>query len=584
MNMKKPLKSLFCALMSLVLLAPAAGIVSHGETPMSLYVTADWHNRPPSMLVPIEDNNNLPGDPIYRHTNNQGQLTYECAAVFDEMLDIFEASDSHFLLIAGDLTDDGYLPEHLSIAEKLRSFEQRTGKQIFIIDGNHDIRASVSEKSINLEQFKNIYDDFGYAQALAVDTQSASYTAELSGEYRLIAIDSCEEHGKDTGAVNPARMTWIKAQADQAKADGKKLVCMMHHSLLEHFKNEIVAAGNLLIKDYRNVASSFADWGIQYVFTGHMHASDITSAVSDRGNKIYDIETSCLISSPNHYRRVTFTGTSTQIETFGITKIDTGLLPPGYNTEQLSLIQSDFPAYSRGYFKAGMNKFINDYMGSPGSIARALGIGKDTQEYLALSVVMDNLGAALNLPLYDRGQTAAVDSVEEIAAIAGKTLENSDYTHLPELVGTILLVHYDGDENMAFDSPEIRLFTGAFKAALVYSLVNIPDDLFKVLLQSQGMPMPTADPAIGAYTPAAKLIYAGGAVDYFFGAVLKPLIMGFIQDSYSPGDLNVALEPYGQAGEPGSHPAPVNDLAFIADMLRRIITDLLEAMRLLFVL
>jgi len=57
--------------------------------------------------------------------------------------------------------------------------------------------------------------------------------------------------------------------------------------------------------------------------------------------------------------------------------------------------------------------------------------------------------------------------------------------------------------------------------------------------------------------------------------------LGFIEDSYSPGDLNETFEPYGQTGEPGSHPAPVNDLAFIADVLRRILTDFFEAMRLL---
>lgn len=579
--MKKTLKSLLCAILCLALLMPATRIISSGKAPLSVFVTADWHNRPQSMLVPIQENNNLPGDPLYRHTNSQGQLTYECGAIYDEMLKIFEASDSQFMLIAGDLTDDGYLQEHLTLAARLKSFEQRTGKQIFVINGNHDIRGSVSEKSINLEQFKNIYSDFGYSQALDVDGQSASYTAELAGDYRLIAVDSCEEHGKDTGALSAQRLAWVKTQADRARADGKRLVCIFHHSLLEHFKNEIVAAGNLLIKDYRNVASSFADWGIQYVFTGHMHATDITSAVSGNGNKIYDIETSCLISSPNHYRRVTFTGDATKIETFGISRIDTGLLPEGYTPQQLSLIQNDFPAYSRGYFKAGMNKFINDYMGSPGSIARALGIEKGTPEYLALAAVMNNFGAALNLPLYDVGHTAAVDSVEEIAAIAGKTLEASGYRHLPELVGTVLLVHYGGDEKMVFDSPEIRLFTSAFKAALVYSLVNIPDNLFKTLLQSQGLTVPPGEPAGGSYTAAAKLLYAGKAVDYFFAAVLKPLILGFIEDSYSPGDLNETFEPYGQTGEPGSHPAPVNDLAFIADVLRRILTDFFEAMRLL---
>jgi len=46
---------------------------------------------------------------------------------------------------------------------------KRTGKKIFVINGNHDIRGAVSDRSIFLADFKAIYNDFGYSDALTVD-------------------------------------------------------------------------------------------------------------------------------------------------------------------------------------------------------------------------------------------------------------------------------------------------------------------------------------------------------------------------------------------------------------------------------
>ena len=92
--------------------------------------------------------------------------------------------------------------------------------------------------------------------------------------------------------MTPEVLSWVEEQAAKAKADGQYLVGMMHHSALEHFKNQgVPGGGNLVVENYREISAKFADWGIKTIFTGHVHASDISEAVTDKGSKIYDIET-----------------------------------------------------------------------------------------------------------------------------------------------------------------------------------------------------------------------------------------------------------------------------------------------------
>ena len=46
------------------------------------------------MLEPIGEQQGLPGDPLYWHTNIQGELEYESDAIINELLARFEASPS----------------------------------------------------------------------------------------------------------------------------------------------------------------------------------------------------------------------------------------------------------------------------------------------------------------------------------------------------------------------------------------------------------------------------------------------------------------------------------------------------------
>jgi 3',5'-cyclic AMP phosphodiesterase CpdA len=561
-----------CIMLCAVILVPFAGpAVFSAEAPLSVLVAADCHYKPLSTLPPIGEATGLPGHPLFWHVNIQGQLVYESDAIVNELLARFENGDENFLLLAGDITNNGYLAEHTALSAKLAQFEARTGKSIFVINGNHDVAAAAGETKIDLDGFKTIYADFGYNEALDRHESSASYTAALGRDYRLIAIDSCI-YGDDLGEVTQDTLDWVERQAVKATADGKKLVGMMHHSLLEHFKNQgVPGGGNLLIKDYKAIATKFADLGIQYVFTGHVHANDISSAVTAAGNKIYDIETNALIVYPNTYRRVSFSDTGVRVESKYIDTIDPAYLDDGYTPAQLEMIENDFPSFARGFLVTSMQRYISEYVGTPRKVARWLNVAQGTPAYGALENVMAVLGDALRLPIYDRAGTAAIDSLEEIAALAGERIEPGAFEQVSDIVGLLAARHYCGDENTPYDSPEIQIFIQCFKAALVYAFVNIPPAAVAFLLEEIGVSAPLPAPGSSAYSGLTRLIFARTAATHVISTILKPLLESFTVDSFAPGDINVTLEAYGAGNGEAGALVPVNTLQTVTDLARRLI-------------
>ncbi len=121
-----------------------------------------------------------------------------------------------YLILPGDLTFDGEKPSHQKLADMFRDFENETGIEVFVINGNHDVNSygassytAVPGRRITArdrpdlllttpQDFKSIYADFGYNQRTVCMSPKAAtargcshISVSLPGGYRLIAIDGC---------------------------------------------------------------------------------------------------------------------------------------------------------------------------------------------------------------------------------------------------------------------------------------------------------------------------------------------------------------------------------------------------------
>jgi len=531
------MKKILCVIMTLLIVFGSVSVAMAKEAEkLKITVTTDTHlqavegNPLPAMTdETTEFTDGMIDKDLYYYAAQQGQMNYESKAVIKSMLKNFENSDSSYLLIAGDLTN-GKRASHLEMAELLKECKERCGKKIFVIVGNHDCAKESSEDRINLAEFKEIYADFGFNDALVKSDFSASYTADLNDEYRLIAIDSCV-YGEDEGEIDKNELEWIQQQAAKAKEDGKKIVAMMHHSVLPHFYVQP------MIDNYSSIAEKFSDCGINFVLTGHIHANDISSAETKNGKTLYDVQTGSLIVSPNAYREIEMSGNKFDIKAKYVTEVDTNDLPEGYNESQIERIKTDFIGYSEDIFSSGICRWLNRYIGSAGKIGKTLKLEKGSFGYNLLDGILKNVGNALNTPIYDDGQTPdKLDSIEEIAKKGGVKLPESEYIMPYQLAAKVYSAFYAGDEEKQLENGETDLLFLCLKAVILQTINDLAFKDINALMESIGLN--TEDFAVAF---KAKIYYSDLLATKIAEALIVSLTAGITSDLSDPADLNVTI-------------------------------------------
>lgn len=107
------------------------------------------------------------------------------------------------------------------------------------------------------------------------------------------------------GRIDTSLLPWVEEQVKNAIAKGKTPIGLMHHGLVPHFSKEAELLSEYVVDDWQEMATTLADAGMRYIFTGHMHANDIAEYTSVNGNKIYDLETGSLAAYGSPVRTVT---------------------------------------------------------------------------------------------------------------------------------------------------------------------------------------------------------------------------------------------------------------------------------------
>ncbi|HEX3028537.1 MAG TPA: metallophosphoesterase [Clostridia bacterium] len=297
-------------LQSSVSYATVSSITNAKITSVKIAVFSDPHYFSPDLGVT--------GSKFDSYLSKTQKLIPQSEAILRKTVDSIKASDANIVLIPGDLVKDGEYIDHQVFAGFLQELRS-SGKKVFVIAGNHDINNpaaymySGSKKTrirnTSPADFKKIYNDFGYKEAIAADPNSLSYVVEPVKGLRIIAIDSCRYNnnlGQQTtsGEIQAKTLSWIEVQLKDAKSKGITVFGMMHHGLVQHFSFQSVLYSAFLVKNWQSMADKLADLGLKAVFTGHYHAQDISKYVSKKGNVIFDIETGSLVTYPNPYRMV----------------------------------------------------------------------------------------------------------------------------------------------------------------------------------------------------------------------------------------------------------------------------------------
>ena len=321
-----------------------------GYPQMKFMVFSDPHFYSPSL--------GTEGKAIYDYLENDRKLLMDSPELLETVISAIEKSDADFVLIPGDLTKDGETINHKAFSEFLARIEN-SGKQVFVIPGNHDINNPHSFRytgdskervpSVSPEEFADIYKAYGYGDALQRDKNSLSYVSEPLKDFWLLALDASRYKENPTdgepitaGKFNKETIVWIEKVLEDARSQNKSVMVMMHHGVVEHYEKQKKLYGEYVVDGYKKISKILAQQGVRLVFTGHFHSQDITMKKFRGGDYILDIETGSLVTYPCPYRSVSISGDQNlQVKSSFITSIPS---------------RPVYAEYSRNYNHSGIAK------------------------------------------------------------------------------------------------------------------------------------------------------------------------------------------------------------------------------------
>lgn len=273
-------------------------------------------------------------------------LLNESAEIFVAALEKAAENKPDVLIIPGDMTKNGEVLGTEQVSYLLNEFEKRTGIDVFVISGNHDVYSGAFAfngpngdrqeiEDVTIDQYLDNYSNFGYKdennefnteyfgdnEGEVIDTihPELSYVARPKEGYVILGLNSqlyyTDENGQvqqGNGGFNEDLLSWAEKQIAKAEANGETVIAMTHHGIIAHSVASELSEGSAVVQNYEEVATRLADVGLRYIFTGHMHENDIAEFTTAKGNTLYDIETGSTAGYGSPLRTVEFEKNTTE--------------------------------------------------------------------------------------------------------------------------------------------------------------------------------------------------------------------------------------------------------------------------------
>lgn len=272
-----------------------------------------------------------------------GKVTYYCEELVDAFLAEVTAQKPDALILTGDLSFNGAVESHRALAEKLTAVEA-AGVPVYVLPGNHDVynhyAARFQGDGFDLVEpataadFAEIYGDFGFDEAIARDTDSISYVAQLDGKTRLLMLDT-NTLEKPCG-LSKGTLAWVEQQLATARADGQRVIAAGHQNLYRH----TVFNFGYVIGQNEALAALLRQAGVEVFLSGHLHTQHIMTI-----DGLTEIAGSSLAVTPCQYGRLRLEKGIYNYETQS-TEVGEWAENQGLSDETLL----NFADYARAYF------------------------------------------------------------------------------------------------------------------------------------------------------------------------------------------------------------------------------------------
>lgn len=507
--MKKGLAIAFVALV-LIGLTALTGVaigVAYDAQSIDVMVMSDVHFV--SQKIFTADN--------YAYYEGEDKMEHISEAIFNSAADSVIAAAPKYLLISGDLTERGDRLSHEELAKVLKRIEA-AGVKVFVINGNHDLPTSYSQLSdkIDFNEFKEIYADFGYNEAVSVFYGGLSYSANLGKTHRLIAIDNIGYYYDKLGEVykppmGEAQRHWIEGQIERCKTDKRIPVIMSHIPFKDHFPKAVAEMRDT--ETYLSLANYFADNGAHYAFTGHLHMQDIKKVTSSSGNDFYDIGNPSMIHYPCSYSAVRLNKNGLDVSEVRNDHVDEKYLcdvtPERVKEELKQGLQSYAVKHMRQEIITVVEK-LDTANGRLGGI-----ISKGDNKAKAVAAVVRAAKKAFSSPVYIKDEKDGEISMERVMQSYGVDIPSIDYKTVYEASTVYAASVFSGDDALA-GKPELDMVKYVFYYIMYY--VDASKDEFAAI-----------NPSVPINIDMQKLVTTGKLECYDSGIV--PFVLSLLGDS-----------------------------------------------------
>lgn len=299
---------------------PSAGEAEDATGPVSFWVATDTHYLDKA----LHD-----GGAAFQSyvTGGDGKMLPYSDELMEALVNDVQKQKPKFLILSGDLTNNGEASSHTELAAKLKRIEA-LGTSVYVIPGNHDLfnpwaRSFKGDKQIVTEHitdqnFTSLYADYGYNEAISRDKNSLSYVVKAAPGLWLLMIDSSqyannEKYGfpQTDGRILPATLSWMDDCVKLAAQQHASIITVMHHNLLSHTS---MAVSGFKLNNSQETMKTLRKDGLNLVLSGHIHMQDIrrdpaagqaTAATAD-ALPVYDIATSAFAVNPHQYGAMSF--------------------------------------------------------------------------------------------------------------------------------------------------------------------------------------------------------------------------------------------------------------------------------------